>query len=452
MSTASNVNADAAADANWAAVDAALAELAKHGVGGEVALGRAESWKAQVRLGEVEQIEGSTTRGFRVGAIGAGGRRGAASTSDIDIASVRACAAKAAELASYGDADEWVGLPPAAECGLAGGDLDTDDAAYATLDRDALLAKVVTSEKLAMASDPRITNAHRSSARAGRGENWYGTTDGVRVHRAGTSFSYSVVVVAQSANGERQTGGYGTHGRHLSDLWTPEHVAREAGHRAVRFYDWRKAPTGACKVLFDNESASDLVGVILDAVSGGAVYRGSTYLAGKLGETIASDVVTIIDNPLIPREGASRPCDGEGVRSRLTTIVEKGRLASYLVDGYQARRLKHPYTGHDGGHTNVRLLPGTASFDAMLKELGTGLLVCDLHGFGIDLVSGNYSRGVSGFWVENGVISHPVQEVTIAGNLAELLPGIRVVGNDPLPQSSVSSPSLIIEGFTVGGG
>lgn len=444
-------NTQMSSDANWQAVEAALAELKRRGVGGEVALGQSETWKAQVRLGEVEQVEGANTRSFRVAAIAPGGKRGSASTSEITPAAVVACAAKAAELAAYGDADAWVGLPPAAECGLAGGDLQTDDPAYAALDRDALLRQVIAAEKIAMGVDPRITNAHRSGVSARRNENWYGTTDGVRVQRGGTGFGYHVVVVAQSASGERQMGSHHTSSRRLAGLWDAETVGSEAGRRAVRFYDWRKVPTGPCRVLFDNESASDLIDIVIGGCSGSAVYRGSTYLAGSLGQTIASDQLTVVDDPLIPGDLASRPCDGEGVKSRLTTIIDGGRLASFLVDGYAARRLKHPYTGHDGGSSNLKVKPGTASFADLVSELGTGLIVHDLHGFGVDIASGQYSRGVSGYWVENGKIAHPVQEVTIAGNLKELLPGIRAVGNDPLAQSSTASPSLLIDGFTVGG-
>ncbi len=437
---------------NQESIDIAIAELTRRGVSGEAALGRAESWKAQVRLGEVEQVEGATTRALRVTALAEGGKRGSASISDITPDAVRACAAKAVELALYGDADEWVGLPPAEECGEVAGDLHTDDPAYATLDRDALLQNVIAAERTALDLDPRITNAHRSSTRASRSQLWYGSTAGVRVQRAGTVFAYSVVVVAQSESGERQTGGYGTHARHLSNLWTSDHVGREAGQRAIRYYGWRKPPTGPCRVVFDSESASDLLGIVLSGCVGGAVYRGSTFLAGRLDQMIASDQVTIVDDPLLPRATASRSCDGEGVRSRRTVVVDQGKLSSYLVDGYAARRLHHPYTGHDGGATNVRLVPGSASLADLLREIGTGLLVHDLHGFGIDLTSGNYSRGVSGFWIENGAIAYPVQEATIAGNLKDLLPGIRAVGNDPLQQASVSSPSLLIDGFTVGAG
>jgi PmbA protein len=166
---------------------------------------------------------------------------------------------------------------------------------------------------------------------------------------------------------------------------------------------------------------------------------------------VASPLITVVDDPLIPRALGSRPCDGEGVRSRLTSVIEKGRLASFLVGGYSARRLKHPYTGHEGGTSNLRLLPGESSLDDLLRQMGTGLLVTKFNAGGVDLPSGSLSKGASGFWVENGAIVHPVQEITVAGNLKDLLRNIRAVGNDPMQQTSVSSPSLLLEGVTVGG-
>jgi PmbA protein len=334
---------------------------------------------------------------------------------------------------------------------LAEGDLDLDDPHYADLDREALLRRVIEAERIALASDPRVTNAHRSSVHAGRAESWYASTDSVFVRRAGTSAGYSVVVVAQDASGERQTGGYGTRSRHLADLKSPDTVGREAGNRAVRHFGWKPAPTGRFPVLYDREVASEFLGVLASATAGGSIYRGSSFMAGKLGETVASTAVTVIDDPLIPRGLGSRNCDSEGVRARRLTLVDAGRLSSYLVSSYAARRLGHAYTGHDSGCSNLRLVPGTASQADLLRELGTGLLVQDLHGFGIDLASGTYSKGVSGFWVENGIVTHPVQEATIAGNLKELWPGIRRVGNDPLDEHAISSPSLLIDGFTIAG-
>lgn len=432
------------------AIDLALAELKAAGVAGEVAAGRSEEWSAQIRLGAIETVQSAVTRGLRITAYAAGNRSATTTTADTDPAAVRRCAAKAVELAQWADPDPYAGLPPAQECGLAGPDLNADDPAYGGLDRDALVATVIAAERAAFAVDPRVRNGHRSSVRAARGQHWYASTDGVLVERAGTRYGYSVVVVAEDG-GEKQTGGWGTRARRLDRLRSAESVGREAGSRAVRGFGWRRMPSGPCPVLFDREVASELLDTLASAVMGGAVYRGSTFLAKGLGGMVASPAVTVVDDPLVPDALGSRPCDGEGVRSRRVAVVEQGRLASFLVNAYAARRLAHPFTGHDGGTSNLLLQPGSASRDDLLRELGDGLYVTDLHGFGIDLASGTYSKGASGFRVEGGRLTHPVQEVTIAGNLRDLLPGIRAVGDDPLDEASTSAPSLLIDGFTVGG-
>jgi PmbA protein len=434
-----------------AAIDAALAELKNAGCAGAVRASVSSNWSARVRQGAIEKIESSQSSGLRVTAYGAGNRHAGCGTTETSEPAARELARRAAELCAFGDADEWAGLPASAECGLAGGDLGLEDAGYTEDDHERLARMAIDAERAAFAVDPRVNNSHRSGAGANRGESWFATTDGVRVHRRGTSFGYHAVVVAQSSAGERQTGSYWTGGRKRDRLKPVAQVGREAGERAIRGFGWKKIPSGPMRVLLDRDVATELLGTIAGAVSGGAVYRGSTFLAGKLGQEIASPLVTVVDDPLLPGEYGSRPCDGEGVRSRRMAVIENGRLATWMVDGYSARRLKHPYTGHDGGPSNLRLQPGKASFDDLLRELGDGLLVNDFHGFGVNLANGTFSKGISGFRVEGGKVTHPVQEVTIAGNLADLLKGIRAVGDDPLDQHAMSSPSLLIDGFTVGG-
>lgn len=434
-----------------AAIDAALAALKAAGCAGIVRCHRRSDWSARVRQGAIERVESSDSVGLGVTAYGPGGRIGGASGTELTPASARAVAAQAAELSAVGGADEWAGLPDPAECGLAGGDLSLIDAGYGEDDHERLARLAIEAERLAFAVDPRVTNSHRSGASAARSRSWIATTDGIRLERGGTRFGYHAVVVAQEANGERQTGSWGTSARARDGLRPAAEVGRIAGERAVREFGWKRIASAKMPVVLAPEIASQLLGMIAQAASGGAVYRGSTFLAGKLGAAIAAPSVTIVDRPLLRGELGSRPCDGEGVRSRDTTVIEAGRLASWLVDGYAARRLKHPYTGHEGGVSNLRLLPGTATADDLLREMGDGLLITDFHGHGVNLASGSVSKGVSGFRVEGGRIVHPVQEITVAGNLRDLLTGVRGIGNDPLPQSSVSSPSMLVDGFTVGG-
>jgi len=432
-------------------IDLALGTLKARGCAGYVGASTRDEWSADVRLGQIETVESAATRGLRVTALGAGNRTASCTTADIAPAAVRAVAERAAELVAYADEDPYGGLPPEAERGVAAIDLKTDDAAFAGLDRAALAKAAIAAEATAMAHDPRVSNSHRSGASATRTRHWYGTSDGTRVETAGTRFGYHVVVVAQDAAGERQTGAWGTMARSLAALKPPASVGGEAGRRAVQGFGWKTVPSGRARVLLHRDVASQLLGIIGGAISGGAVYRGSSFLAGALGTAVASDVVTIVDDPLLPGELGSRRCDGEGVRSRRLEVIGRGHLASFLVDGYAARRLKHPYTGHDGGASNLRLTPGSASWDDLVRELGTGLIVTQFHGFGVDLAAGTISKGASGFWVADGRVQHPVQEVTVAGDLRELLQGIRAVGDDPLTESPTASPSLLIDGFTIGG-
>jgi len=450
--SAAQVQAGADADADVATyLDAALAVLRAAGCGGMVYCQRRSEWSARVRQGAIERIESALTGGMTVTALNTGNRGASATSTEVSLASARQVAAQAVELSAWSDVDEWRGLPPAQECGVAGGDLQLSDPGYADTDHQRLVDAAIAAERSAFAVDPRISLSHRSGASASRSQVWVTSTAGVAMQRSGTSFGFHATVVAKSAAGERQSGSWHTSARMRGALRSAQEVGAEAGRRAVRGFDWRRIPSGAGRVLLHRDVASQLLGTLAQAVSGGLVFRGATFLAGKLGAMIASPQVTITDAPLLPGHLGSRPCDGEGVRARTVTAIDQGRLASYLVDGYAARRLQHPYTGHEGGVSNWQLQPGQASFEDLLHELGTGLLVSGFQGFGVDLASGSFSKGITGFWVEQGRISHPVQEVTVAGSLPQLLMGIRTLGNDPLEQTRVSAPSLIIDGFTVGG-
>jgi len=432
-------------------LEAALAVLSAAGCGGMVYCHRRSEWSARVRQGAIERIESALTGGMTVTALNSGNRGASATSTVVSLESARQVAEQAVALSAWSDVDEWRGLPPGEECGMAGGDLQLSDPGYGDADHERLVDAAIAAERSAYAVDARICLSHRSGASASRSELWVGSTAGVALERAGTSFGFHATVVAKSAAGERQSGSWHTSARTLAGLRSAAEVGAEAGRRAVRGFDWRRIPSGSCRVLLHRDVASQLLGTLAQAVSGGLVFRGATFLAGKLGAVIASPAVTITDDPLLPGRLGSRPCDGEGVRSRVVTVIAQGRLLSYLVDGYAARRLTHPYTGHEGGVSNWSLAAGQASFEDLLRELGTGLLVTGFQGFGVDLASGSFSKGVSGFWVEQGRISHPVQEVTVAGSLPELLLGIRTVGNDPLEQARISAPSLIIDGFTIGG-
>jgi PmbA protein len=438
-------------DALDLAADAALRSLEAAGVQGAVSVGITDHWSVTVRGGSAEQVSSAAARGVRVTAWAAGNRTAAVTSGDLDPTAVGRLAAQAASLAAATDPDPYGGLPPIERCGNAAGDLDLDDAAgFAGFAIDQGVALVAEAERAALAADGRVTATHRSSCNARRGTGVYATTHGIRNRESSSRLGYHVLAVATIGD-EKQQGAYGTSARHRADLKPAAVVGGEAGARAVRFAGWKRPPTGALPVLLHHEVAGDLLDIISDAAWGGAVFRGATFLAEAAGTAIASPLITVTDEPLLRRGLGSRRSDGEGVRSAPFTLVDAGTLTGFLTDGYAARRLKRPYTGHAGGTSNLILRPGADSFAALLGKLGTGLLAMELSGHGLDLAGGTWSKGVAGFWVEGGKISHPVREGTLACDLRTVLHGIRAVGDDPEQQTTVSSPSLLVDGFTVAG-
>lgn len=433
------------------AVDAALAALSAAACAGAVSVGSSEHWMVAVREGRAEQVDAGTNRGIRITAWAAGNRSATVTSADLDPAAVAGAATRAAELAAACDADPWGGLAPIERCGQALVELDLDDASsFATFSVQDGIQRLIAAERAARAADPRIATIHRSRCSARRGTGLFATTHGIRQRETATRFGLSVSAVADSA-GEKHLGWDATAARHLQDLRTPDQVGSEAGRRAVEGYGWRSPPTGRWPVVFRRETASELLDTVTSAVWGAAVFRGQSFLADAVGTQIAAPAVTIIDDPLLRRGLGSRDSDGEGVRAAPLLVVADGVLRSFLVDGEAARRLRHPYTGHAGGTSNVRLLPGADSLDELLKKLGTGLLATRFHGHGVDLAAGTLSKGVDGFWVESGRIAYPVQAATLAGDLREILHGIRAIGDDPETETTCSSPSLLIDGCTVAG-
>jgi len=248
--------------------------------------------------------------------------------------------------------------------------------------------------------------------------------------------------------------------RKLAGLEPPAEVGREAARRTLRRLGGRRPPTGECPVVFDPETAASLLRHLAGAIAGSALYRRMSFLLDRLGEQVASDTVTVVDDPLRPAGPASRPFDGEGVRQTRRTIVERGVLRSYLLDSYSARRLGMKTTGHAArsvgdapgvAPTNFVLEPGPHRPEAIIGSVRSGLYVTELIGFGVNPVTGDYSRGAAGLWIENGELAHPVEELTIAGNLRDMLRDIEMVGSDLRPRNAIAAPTLKIARMTVAG-
>jgi PmbA protein len=316
-----------------------------------------------------------------------------------------------------------------------------------------------------MAADKRITNSDGGSFDASTGRralaNSRGFVGGYRASYAGVS----AAPLAMDENGQMQRDGWWSSARSFADLESPEAVGAEAARRTVRRLGARRVPTQRVPIVFAPETARGLIGSVFEAASGDAIWRGASFLAGKLGESIAAANVTIVDDNLMLLPSGSggfgtSPFDGEGLPSRRTVVVENGVLRSYLLNTYTARKLgmKSTHNASRGlagapgvGAGNLFLVPGTLSPEQIIGDVKAGLYVTSLMGFGVNTVTGDYSRGATGLWIENGQLTHAVEEVTIAGNLGEMLRGVAAIGNDLVFRGSVASPTLRIDGMTIAG-
>jgi PmbA protein len=248
-----------------------------------------------------------------------------------------------------------------------------------------------------------------------------------------------------------QRGYWFTTARRASDLEAPDAVGRRAAARTVAKLGARKMKTRKAPVLFENRLATGLIGNLVSAVSGPNLYREASFLRDAMGQQLFPDFVTIDEQPHLPRALGSAPFDAEGVATRRRLLVDRGVLQGYVLDGYSARRLKMAPTGHAGGIHNLIVSDQGLDLDALLRQMGTGLLVTDLMGFGVNLLTGDYSRGAAGFWVEGGAISHPVEEITIAGNLRDMFRNIVTAGSDLERRGSIQCGSLLLEQMTIAG-
>jgi PmbA protein len=417
--------------------------------------------EARVRDRDVEFVKRSRERrlGIRALVRGARGLRSAVtSTSDLSPAAVDRLAADTAALARATAEDPAAGLPEQPYAADAP-DLALFDPADRDVDVEARIDAARRAETAARAADARIENSEGSQVDSSFAQVHYGDTRGFRGRYAAASHGLSSEPVAR-ANGSMQRDHWQTRARRLRDLESAEAVGRRAALRAVRRLGGRRVATCQVPVLFDPVTAPSLLGHLVACVSGQSVYRGTSFLASRMGDTIASERVTVIDDGRRPGGLGSRPFDGEGQPTRRTAVVTRGRLASWLLDAYSARKLGTATTGNaargPGGApaaapTNLWLEPGEATLDELIVSTGRGLLVTELIGMGFNPVTGDYSRGAAGLWIEGGEIAHPVEEITIAGNLGRMLLDIDAVGSDLVWLSRVASPSLRIANLTVAG-
>ncbi|MDE3162020.1 MAG: TldD/PmbA family protein [Acidobacteriota bacterium] len=423
-----------------------------------------DEFSVNVRMGQVETLteSGSRALGLRVFL---GTRSASTSTSDLTPGGIRQLVEGALALARVTEEDPFTGLPDAGEFGSIDGDLHLYFDDVYSLPSSERIEWARRAEAAALAADPRIANSNGASFDAATGSkvlvNSRGFAGSYRTSYAGISVS----PLAVDANGAMQRDAWWSSARRMADLESPESVGREAARRALRRLGARRVPTQQAPIVFAPEIARSLIGSIFEAASGDVIWRGASFLAGKLDEAIAAPAVTILDdNIMLLPSGVggfgTSPFDGEGLPSRRTVVVQDGILRSYLLNTYTARKLGMQSThnasrglaGTPGiGCGNLYLRPGKQTPEEMIAEVQSGLYVTSLMGFGTNIVTGDYSRGATGLWIENGQLTHAVEEVTIAGNLKEMLRNITAIGNDLEFRGAVASPTLRIDSMTIAG-
>ena len=425
---------------------------------GDVVMVESDSFFVTVRLGEVEKI--SQAQEKRLGVrLFFGHSSATGSTSDISRDSLKNLVNDTCVMARATVPDEFSGLPLPEELAREVGNLDLLDDQARSLSVEEKIRLAREAEEKALSFDPRITNSEGGEFSNQFNHLIYANSAGFSGEYEGSAFSLSAAPVAKS-NGTMQRDFWHSSQRKFSRLESPQAVGQKAAERVLRRLGARKIKTREVPVIFDPETAGSLMRHLSRGLSGDSLYRGASFLMGKVGSQIASDLVTVVDDGTIPAALGSKPFDGEGLPVKEKRVVEKGVLQSYLLDTYSGRKLGYPSTGNASrsvgeppgvAPTNFYLSPGIHSPEEMIGSVEEGIYVTELIGFGVNLVSGDYSRGAAGIWIERGQLAYPVEELTIAGNLKEMLLNIEMVGNDLDMRYRVSSPTVKISRLTVAG-
>ena len=436
-------------------VDSALKHAKKIGAtdaGAEASEGCGLS--VSVRKGELETVERNRDKSLGV-TVYVGHRRGNASTSDFSEAAIQQTVQAAYDIARFTAEDPTAGLPDEEDIAKVHPELDLFHPWAINSEQAAQLA--LACEEAALKTSRRITNSDGAGVSAQQSHFFSAHTHGFRGGYASSRHSMSVAPIAAmpGKNAEMQRDAWFTSMRAADQMATPEAVGRYAAERALSRLGSRKIPTVECPVLFESPLAAGLLGGFVQAVSGGSLYRKTSFLVDSLGKTVFPKHIDILEDPHVLRGKGSSPFDDEGVRGLKRNVVSGGRVEGYFLSSYSARKLGMKTTGNAGGSHNLvltsKLTRSTDDLKAMLQKLGTGLFVIELMGQGVNYVTGDYSRGASGFWVENGEIAFPVHEITIAGNLKTMFKGIEAVGADAYTYGAKTVGSVLINRMKVAG-
>ncbi len=430
----------------------------------EAVVSEGDEFSVSVRMGQVETLQESGSRGLGL-RVFVGQRSASASTSDLTADGIAHLVSGAMALARVTEEDSFAGLPEPGDFGQLEGDLHLYFEDVYSLPPEERIDRARRAEAAALEFDPRIANSQGGAFDAATGRKVLANSRGFLGEYRTSYCGISSAPLAVDADGQMQRDFWSTSARRISDLESPESIGQEAARRALRRLGARRVPTQQVPIVFSPEVARSLLGHIFEAASGDSIWRSASFLAGQLGEVIAHPSLTLVDDhTMIWPSGVggfgTSPFDGEGLPCRRTVVVEKGRLETYLLNTYTARKLQMRSTGNATrglagspgiGGGNLYLEPGTQSPEEMIAAIPAGLYVTSLMGFGANLVTGDYSRGASGLWIENGELTHAVEEVTVAGNLREMFKEITAIGNDLVFRSSVTSPTLRVDGMTVAG-
>ena len=417
-----------------------------------------DSFSVAVRMGEVETLKQAISRKVML-RVFVGKRTAASHTSDLTPAVIQALVDETVEMARLTSEDDSAGLPEDAIYRNAFSDLQLLDTSWESVTPAKRIDFAVRAEAAALSTDKAITNSEGASFDYARTQVAVANTLGFNGAYEGTSAALYCVPIAQSSEG-MQRDYWVSAGRHQNQIESPEDIGRKAAERALRRLGARKIPTAEVPVIFDPITARSLLGHLFEAISGSAIYRRSSFLIDQIGQTVAAKDVTVVDDALMLAGLGSTPFDDEGVPTRVTPIIESGVLRNYLHSAYTARKLGAHPTGNGTrtvsgavtiGPTNFYLKPGSFTPEEIIGSTKNGLYVVELIGFGVNTVTGDYSRGAVGIWVENGKFVRPVQEVTIAGNLREMFNKIEMVGNDITFQGSIAAPTLKIGKMVISG-
>jgi PmbA protein len=448
-----------ATDLRALAQDIVRRAMAGGATAAECIIREGDEFSTLVRLGQVETLKeaGSKAIGVRVFR---GQRAASTYSSDFSREGLDRMLNSALELAKITSEDPFAGIPEPQQLGSLPGDLDLYYADVYSLPGEERINYARRAEKAALDYDPRIQNSEGGSFDAATGYKVMANSHGFVGEYRRSYCSVAAVPIARTADGAMQRDYWFSVARNLGRLESPEHVGKIAAQRTLRRLGARKVKTAHVPVVLDPMVASSILGHIFEGINGDSVYRGASFLAGKLGQKIAGDQVTVVDDGTMPGGFGTGPFDGEGIPTRRTVVIENGVLKSYLLNTYTAKKLGLQTTANASrglagtpgiGPGNYFLQPGTKTPQEIIAAIPDGLYLTEFLGHGANLVTGDYSRGASGLWISGGELAYPVEEITVAGNLKEMFNNITEIGNDLEFRGSMASPTIRIDGLTVGG-